>query len=147
MSCLHQNLAPWRNHVKTHRGIKTQVEDSAEQDAEVVGVRDLVARGYFIPGRASQRGCGLAPTFRVARCQTPSGDIDQNSSLMGQNQSKTPKVNMLRFGDVSFDFGLASGIQRSNRICSQDQRNIWPILTNISPKIVKISPKHQKSTC
>ena len=31
-------------------------------------------------------------------------------------------------------------IQRSNRICSQDQ-------SKISPKFVKINPKHQKSTC
>ena len=39
----------------------------------MIGVRDLVARGYFIPGGASQRGGGRAPAFRVARCQTPSG--------------------------------------------------------------------------
>ena len=38
-----------------------------------VGVRDLVARGYVIPGGASQRGGGRAPAFHVARCQTPSG--------------------------------------------------------------------------
>ena len=38
-----------------------------------VGVRDLVARGYFIPGRTSQRGGGRAPAFRVARCRTSSG--------------------------------------------------------------------------
>ena len=37
----------------------------------LIGVRDLVARGYFIPGGASQRGwVGRAPAFRVARCQT-----------------------------------------------------------------------------
>ena len=28
-----------------------------------IGVRDLVARGYFIPGGASQRGGGQAPMF------------------------------------------------------------------------------------
>ena len=33
-------------------------------------MRDLVARGYFILGGASQRGVGRAPAFRVARCQT-----------------------------------------------------------------------------
>ena len=38
-----------------------------------IGVRDLVARGYFIPGRTSQRGGGRAPAFRVARCRTSSG--------------------------------------------------------------------------
>ena len=32
----------------------------------------MVARGYFIPGGASQRGGGQAPAFRVARCQTRS---------------------------------------------------------------------------
>ena len=37
-----------------------------------VGVRDLVARGYFIPGGASQRGCGQAPMFQ---CRTLS-DLD-----------------------------------------------------------------------
>ena len=35
----------------------------------VIGVRDLAARGYSIPGGASQRGVGQAPAFRVARCQ------------------------------------------------------------------------------
>ena len=35
----------------------------------IVGVRDLVARGYFIPGGASQRGVGQVPAFSVARCQ------------------------------------------------------------------------------
>ena len=38
-----------------------------------IGVRDLVARGYSIPGRMSQRGGGRAPAFRVARCRTRSG--------------------------------------------------------------------------
>ena len=41
-----------------------------QQDGTMVGVRDLVARGYVIPGRMSQRGVGRAPAFRVARCQT-----------------------------------------------------------------------------
>ena len=30
----------------------------------------------------------------------------QDQSNIGQNQPKTPKVNMLRSGDVSFDFGF-----------------------------------------
>ena len=30
----------------------------------------MVARGYVIPGGASQRGVGRAPAFSVARCQT-----------------------------------------------------------------------------
>ena len=42
-------------------------------------VWDLVARGYFIPGRTRQRGGGRAPAFRVAPCQTPPGVQD----LMG----------------------------------------------------------------
>ena len=41
--------------------------------AKEIGVRDLVARGYFILGGASQMGGGRAAAFRVARCQTPSG--------------------------------------------------------------------------
>ena len=46
------------------------VRVDAEQKDAYIGVRDLVARGYFIPGGASQRGVGRAPAFRVARCQT-----------------------------------------------------------------------------
>ena len=38
----------------------------------MVGVRDLVARGYVIPGGASQRGGGQAPMFQ---CRTLS-DLD-----------------------------------------------------------------------
>ena len=30
-------------------------------DIPLIGVRDLVARGYFIPGGASQRGVGRGP--------------------------------------------------------------------------------------
>ena len=37
-----------------------------------IGVRAWLARGYFIPGGASQRGGGQAPAFRVARCRTRS---------------------------------------------------------------------------
>ena len=37
-----------------------------------VGVRDLVARGYVIPGGASQRGGGQAPMFQ---CRTLSDTI------------------------------------------------------------------------
>ena len=33
-------------------------------------------------------------------------NIDQNQSKICQNQPKTPKVNMLKSGDVSFDFGF-----------------------------------------
>ena len=40
--------------------------------SSIVGVRDLVARGYFIPGGASQRGGGQAPMFP---CRTLS-DLD-----------------------------------------------------------------------
>ena len=36
-------------------------------------MRDLVARGYSIPGRMRQRGGGRAPAFSVARCRTQSG--------------------------------------------------------------------------
>ena len=44
-----------------------------ESTLHLVGVRAWLARGYFIPGGASQRGGGQAPAFRVARCQTWSG--------------------------------------------------------------------------
>ena len=74
-----------------------------------VGVRDLVARGYFIPGGASQRGGGQAPAFRVARCQTWSGvgpKTGRKFTKISQKPAKSPKVNMLKFGDVSFELGF-----------------------------------------
>ena len=52
----------------------------------------LAARGYFIPGGASQRGGGQAPAFRVARCRTrslvdirlgPVGSRQGSSGLVG----------------------------------------------------------------
>ena len=46
--------------------------DSMSTDYLEIGVRDLVARGYFIPGGASQRGGGQAPMFP---CRTLS-DLD-----------------------------------------------------------------------
>ena len=33
-------------------------------------------------------------------------NIDQNQPKICQNQPKSPKVNMLKFGDVSFDLGF-----------------------------------------
>ena len=39
----------------------------------VIGVRAWLARGYSIPGGASQIGCGRAPASCVARCRTPLG--------------------------------------------------------------------------
>ena len=45
--------------------------DCLVEPISVIGVRDLVARGYVIPGGASQRG-GVVRLrcFSVARCQT-----------------------------------------------------------------------------
>ena len=47
---------------------------------------------------------------------------------------------MLNLGTSVLILVSNGAIQRSNRICSQDQ-------SKISPTFVKISPKHQKSTC
>ena len=69
----------------------------------------LAARGYFIPGGASQRGGGQAPAFRVARCQTWTGirpKIDRKLSKINKKPSKSTKVNMLKSGDVNFEFGF-----------------------------------------
>ena len=52
------------------RRVYPALQTLAHASMNVIGVRDLVARGYFIPGGASQRGGGQAPAFRVARCQT-----------------------------------------------------------------------------
>ncbi len=49
-------------------GLATDQNDLDEH----VGVRDWLARGYFIPGGASQRGGGQAPMFP---CRTLS-DLD-----------------------------------------------------------------------
>ena len=72
----------------------------------------LAARGYFIPEGASQRGGGQAPAFRVARCQTWTGvrpKIGRKLTKIHQKRSKSTKVNMLKFGDVSFDLGFERG--------------------------------------
>ena len=72
----------------------------------------MAARGYFIPGGASQRGGGQAPAFRVARCQTWTGvrpKIGRKLTKIHQKLSKSAKVNMLKFGDVSFDLGFERG--------------------------------------
>ena len=54
-------------------------EHLKEEINDIVGVRDLVARGYFIPGRTSQRGGGQAPMFQ---CRTLS-DTVRGQALMG----------------------------------------------------------------
>ena len=36
----------------------------------LIGVGELVSRGYVILGGASQRAGGRAPAFRIAYCQT-----------------------------------------------------------------------------
>ena len=69
----------------------------------------LAARSYFIPGGASQRGGGQAPAFRVARCQTWTGvrpKMCQKFNKITQKLSKSTKVNMLKSGDVNFEFGF-----------------------------------------
>ena len=53
--------------------------------------------------------CGTFGTFGTCLaldCSEHLANIDQNQSKNCQNQSKTPKVNMLKSGDVSFDFGF-----------------------------------------
>ena len=50
----------------------------------------MVARGYFIPGGASQRGGGQAPAFRVARCRTRS--VGPKSAQGQQLVQSRPKV-------------------------------------------------------
>ena len=56
-------------------GPLSEAKSEAESNLRIamIGVRDLVACGYSIPGRMRQRGCGRAPAFRVARCRTQSG--------------------------------------------------------------------------
>ena len=53
--------------------------------------------------------CGTFGTFGTCLaldCSEHLVKIDENQTKIGQNQPKTPKVNMLKFGDVSFDFGF-----------------------------------------
>ena len=67
-------------------------------------------------------------------------NIDQNQSKTCQNQPKTPKVNMLKFGMLVLILASNGAIQRSNRICSQDRHadlghislGQQPILASIS---------------
>ena len=80
-----------------------------EDRQKLIGVRAWLARGSFIPGGVSQRGGGQAPAFRVARCQTWSGvgpKTGRKLAKITQKLSKSPKVNMLKSGDVNFDFGF-----------------------------------------
>ena len=58
-------------HFDTRHSYRGTVEPE-HADLGYIGVRDLVARGYVIPGGASQRGGGQAPAFRVARYLTRS---------------------------------------------------------------------------
>ena len=48
-----------------------QVPSPINADAVFIGVRDLVARGYVIPGGASQRGGGQAPMFQCRTLSDP----------------------------------------------------------------------------
>ena len=47
----------------------------------LVGVRDLVARGYFIPGGVRQRGGGQAPMFSLSHVVRPGLSWTQVSHL------------------------------------------------------------------
>ena len=69
----------------------------------------LAARGYFIPGGASQTGGGQALAFCDARCQTWSRvgpKTGRKLTKISYKLSKSAKVNMLKSGDVSFDFSF-----------------------------------------
>ena len=75
----------------------------------MIGVRAWLARGYSIPGGVSQRGGGQAPAFRVARYQTWTGvrlKVGPKLTKINPKLTKTTKVNMLKSGDVNFDFGF-----------------------------------------
>ena len=75
----------------------------------LIGVKACLARGYFIPAGASQREGGQAPAFRIARCQTWTGvrpKIGRTLTKINQKLSKSTKANMLKSGDVNFEFGF-----------------------------------------
>ena len=59
--------------------------------AAKVGVRAWLARGYFIPGGASQRGGSQTPAFRVARCRTQSL-VDIGLGSVGSRQGSSGLV-------------------------------------------------------
>ena len=70
---------------------------------------DTVVGGGLL-GPITRGALGVCDRRRrtVASRRPPSQavDIGQKSSQIGQNQPKTPKASMLKFGDVSFDFGF-----------------------------------------
>ena len=70
-----------------------------------VGVRDLFARGYFIPGGASQRGGGRAPAFRVARCQTPSGVRVDGLGWVPSGPVRIRQIDTDRYGSIVLSLG------------------------------------------
>ena len=55
------------------RNAKHESNPKSSNPKSCIAVRDLVARGYFILGRTSQRGRGRAHAFRVACCRTHQG--------------------------------------------------------------------------
>ena len=60
-------------------------------------------------GARARGGVGQAPGFRVARCQTSSGvgpKTGRKLSKIIQKLSTSAKVNMLKSGDVNFEFGF-----------------------------------------
>ena len=69
--------------------------------------------------------CGTFGTFGTCLaldCSEHLANIDQHQSKKCQNQPKTPKVNMLNLGMSVLILVSNGDIQRSNRICSQNQQ-------------------------
>ena len=49
---------------------------------------------------------GTFGTWLAQDCSDDLAQINENHNRIKQNQPKSPKVNMLKFGDVSFDLGF-----------------------------------------
>ena len=80
-----------------------------EQITLLVGVRAWPHAVISSLGVRARGGSGQAPAFCVARCQTWSGvgpKTGRKFTKVNQKLSKSAKVNMLKSGDVSFDFGF-----------------------------------------
>ena len=74
-----------------------------------VGVRAWPHAVISSLGARARGGGGQAPAFRVARCQTWTGvrpKIGRKFCKIIQKQTKSTKVNMLKSGDVDFEFGF-----------------------------------------
>ena len=81
----------------------------------------MVARGYVILGRTSQKGGGLAHAFRVARCRTRSGVRIDGLGLASQVPSGhvSRVIRQIQSGPVG-SYRVPTGFRRNPDLAQRD---------------------------